>query len=507
MSEAARRRIFVEADTVHGRVQGIQSTGIKQFKGIPYGAPTGGSNRFMPPARPAAWSGVRECFGHGQVCPQTLTDLRFDYGVMIHWDYQTGGMGEDCLVLNLWTPGLKDGAKRPVLVSFHGGGFATGSGNGIGFDGAQLARFGDVVVVTVNHRLSSFGYLHLADLGAPAEFEYAGVAGIMDLAASLEWVRDNIENFGGDPGNVTIFGQSGGGAKTSTLMAAPKARGLFHRAAVQSGSLLRLTPRERATAHAEQMLKQLDIPVGRIRDLQRLPWQQILEAQAVVFGANAFGMAPVFDGNYFPHEPFDPVAPPESAHVPLIVSTTLEDAGLVLTQFTLTEEQLAATLNERFKGRGTQMLSLYRQHYPNKTPYQLLAMILTDGGFRRSALRQAQLKAEQGTAPVYMYQWDWPSPAFGGRYGAAHGLDVGASFREARDGNDMTRLAHELSSAWVAFARTGNPNTDALPSWPAYDTAARATMVFDTPTRVVRDPRSELRQLWEQMPVFATLLG
>jgi para-nitrobenzyl esterase len=507
MSEPARPKIFVETDTVYGRVQGIQSTGIKQFKGIPYGAPTGGSNRFMPPVRPAPWSGVRECFGHGQVCPQTLTDLRFDFGVMIHWDYQTGGMGEDCLVLNVWTPGLRDGAKRAVLVSFHGGGFATGSGNSIGFDGAQLARFGDVVVVTVNHRLSSFGYLHLADLGAPPEFAYAGVTGIMDLAASLEWVRDNIENFGGDPGKVMIFGQSGGGLKTSTLLAAPKARGLFHRAAVQSGSLLRLTPRERATEHAHQMLKQLDMPVSRIADLQHLPWQQILEAQVVVFGANVFGLAPVLDGNYFPHEPFDPHAPAESADIPLIVSTTLEDAGLVLTQFGLTEAMLKATLEERFKGQGARMLALYRKHYPTKSPYLLLAMILTDGGFRRAAMIQAERKAMQGTAPVYMYQWDWPSPAFGGRYGATHGLDVGASFREARHGNDLARVAHELSSAWVAFARSGNPNTDALPAWPVYDVRSRATMVFDTPTRLEHDPRSELRQFWDQMPPFQTLAG
>jgi para-nitrobenzyl esterase len=507
MSEPSRPSLFVETDTVYGRVQGIQSTGIKQFKGVPYGAPTSGRNRFMPPARPAAWSGVRECFSHGQVCPQTLTDLRFDFGVMIHWDYQPGGMGEDCLVLNVWTPGLKDGNRRPVLVSFHGGGFASGSGNSIGFDGAQLARFGDVVVVTVNHRLSSFGYLHLADLGAPPEFAHAGVAGIMDLAAALQWVRENIENFGGDPGNVMIFGQSGGGAKTSALLAAPKAKGLFHRAAVQSGSLLRLTPRERATAHADQMLKQLQIPISRIGELQQVPWQKMVEAQTIVFGANPFGMPPVLDGDYFPHEPFEPGAPAESADVPMIISSTLEDAGLVLTQFALTESGLQQFLQERFKEVAAPMLSLYRKHYPDKSPYLMMAMMLTDGGFRRAALQQAERKAAQATAPVYMYQWDWPSPAFGGRYGATHGLDVGATFREAREGNERARLAHELSCAWVAFARTGNPNTSVLPAWPVYDTRTRATMVFDAPTRLQNDPRSELRQFWEKMPQWTTVVG
>jgi para-nitrobenzyl esterase len=263
--------VFVETETIYGKVQGVQTAGVKEFKGIPYGAPTAGRNRFMPPKKPAAWKGVRECLAHGQISPQAPADLRSDYAMMIHWDYQPGGMGEDCLSLNIWTPGLKDGAKRPVLVSFHGGGFATGSGNSIGYDGAQLARFGGVVVVTVNHRLATFGYTHFADLGAPAEFAYAGVAGIMDLTASLEWVRDNIENFGGNPNNVMIFGQSGGGAKTSTLLATPAAKGLFHRAAVQSGSLLKLTPRERATQYAEALLKQLGIAKSPLRICKKCP--------------------------------------------------------------------------------------------------------------------------------------------------------------------------------------------------------------------------------------------
>ncbi|HWW21872.1 MAG TPA: carboxylesterase family protein [Steroidobacteraceae bacterium] len=354
----------------------------------------------------------------------------------------------------------------------------------------------------------AIAYLHLADLGAPPEFAHSGVAGIMDLTAALQWVRENIENFGGDPGNVMIFGQSGGGAKTSVLLATPKAKGLFHRAAVQSGSLLRLTPRERASAHAEQLLQQLQMPVSRISELQQLPWQQILEAQAVVFGVNPFGLAPVLDGDYLPHEPFEPQAPPESADIPMIVSSTLEDAGLVLTQFGLTESAPQTTLQERFQDQAAPMLSLYRKHYPDKSPYRMLAMILTDGGFRRFAIQQAERKAAQASAPVYMYQWDWESAAFGGRYGATHGLDVGASFREARAGNDEARVAHELSSAWVAFARSGNPNTPALPSWPSYDIRTRATMVFDEPTtHLQNDPRSQLRQFWEKMPQFASLIG
>ena len=500
--------IFMETDTVYGKVQGIQNTGIKEFKGIPYGASTGGRNRFMPPKKPAPWKGVRECFAHGQISPQAPTDLRSDYGMMIHWDYQPGGMGEDCLTLNIWTPGLKDGAKRAVLVSFHGGGFTTGSGNAIGFDGAQLARFGDVVVVTVNHRLGALGYTQLADLGAPAEFAYAGCAGIMDLTASLEWVRDNIESFGGNPRNVMIFGQSGGGAKTSAILATPAAKGLFHRAAVQSGSMLKFVPKDRATQGAEALLKQLGIPKSRVADLQKVSWQQLLEAQVAAGAATpGIGAGPVLDGKYLTHDPFDPSAPPESAEIPLIVSTTLEDAALSLTNFTISETDLKAIADKRYNNRGAEILALYRKYYPEKSPFLIQAMMFTDGGFRRSAFKQAELKAAQGQGDIYMYQWEWPTPAFGGRYGAVHGLDVSGSFREARDGNDMARVADQLSSSWVAFAKTGNPNNSRIPPWPTFDAKTRATMIFGAPTQLENDPRSEIRAFWEHMPPPAGPLG
>jgi para-nitrobenzyl esterase len=502
---SATGKIFIEADTAYGKVQGIQSTGIKEFKGIPYGASTGGRNRLMPPKKPAAWKGVRECLAHGQISPQALADLRSDYGIMIHWDYQPGGMGEDCLNLNIWTPGLKDNAKRPVLVSFHGGGFTTGSGNAIGYDGAQLARFGDVVVVTVNHRLGAFGYTQLADLGAPAEFSYAGCAGIMDLAASLEWVRDNIENFGGNPNNVMIFGQSGGGAKTSSMLATPAAKGLFHRAAVQSGSMLKFVPRDRATMGTEALLKQLEIPKTRIADLQNISWQQLLEAQ-VAAGAGV-GTGPVLDGKYLTHDPFDPAAPPESAQIPLIVSTTLEDAALSLTNFNLSEADLKALIDKRYQNRSAEILAMYRKYYPEKSPYLIQAMMLTDAGFRRSAIKQAELKAAQGKGAIYMYQWEWPTPAFGGRYGAVHGLDVSGSFREAREGNDAARVADQLSSSWVAFAKTGDPNNARIPPWPSFDAKTRATMIFGTPTQLENDPRSEIRTFWEHMPPPGGPLG
>ena len=499
LSGSGESKLFYTVETNSGKVQGIVTAGIKEFKGIPYGAPTGGKNRFMPPKKPAPWTGVRECFGHGQCSPQTPSNLRSEYGMMIQWDQQSGGMGEDCLVLNVWTPGVNDGQKRAVLVSFHGGGFATGSGNAPGFDGAQLALFGDVVVVTVNHRLASFGYTHLADLGAPPEFAYAGVAGIMDLVASLQWVKDNIENFGGDPNRVMIFGQSGGGAKTSTILATPSAKGLFHRAAVQSGSSLRFTTRETATKAAEQLLTKLGIGKNNIADIQKISWQQLLEAQTGIVG-----FAPVLDGTILPHHPFDPVAPPESTDVPVIISTTLEDAALSLTNFNLDEAGLKVLLNQRYTGKADDILALYRQRYPHKSPFLIQAQVFTDAGFRRSAITQAERKAALGKAPPYMYLWNWVSPGFNSKFGAVHGTDVSASFHNVRDNivgvgaPEGKVMCDRLASAWVAFAKTGDPNNPQIPRWPAYDASTRATMIFDTDTRVENDPRTEIRKFWEQ---------
>jgi para-nitrobenzyl esterase len=501
-AQAQRDQLFWTVDTTSGKVQGISNTGIKEFKGIPYGAPTGGKNRYLPPQKPAAWTGVRECFAHGQISPQTLANLNSNYAMMIQWDLHVGGMGEDCLSLNVWTPGVGDGGKRAVMVSFHGGGFATGSGNGAGYDGAQLSKFGDVVVVTVNHRLASFGYLHLADLGAPPEFAHAGVVGMMDLVASLEWVRDNIEKFGGDPSKVMIFGQSGGGAKTSTVLAMPSAKGLFHSAGVQSGSTIRSATREAGTKSAEALLAKLGIAKGNIADIQKVSWQQILEAQTSA-GAS---FTPVVDGTVIPHHPFDPAAPPESADVPVIISTTLEDAALALTNFDLTEDGLHKMMNERYGEKADAMVALYRNRYPNKSPYLIQAQIGTDAGGRRNAIMQAERKAAMSKAPTYMYLWEYASPGFGGKFGAVHGTDVSASFYNFRDGVGGTGAPREkalwgtFASAWVSLAKTGNPNNAKTPNWPAYDEAKRATMIFDNETRAENDPRAEMRKFWADSP-------
>src|SRR5579872_3289693 len=502
---AGSSELFFTADTTYGKVQGMANTGIKEFKGIPYGAPTGGKTRYMPPKKPSSWAGVRECFAYGQISPQTISSAASDYGQLIQWDLHYGtGMGEDVLTLNVWTPAIKDGGKRAVLVSFHGGGFATGSGNGPQYDGTQLARLADVVVVTVNHRLASLGYLHLADLGAPPEFATAGVVGMMDLVASLEWVRDNIENFGGDPAKVMIFGQSGGGAKTSTMLAIPSAKGLFHSAGIQSGSTIRSATREQGTKSAELLLAKLGIDKGNIADIQKVPWQQILEAQTSL-GAGA-GFAPVVDGAILPHHPFDPAAPPESADVPIIISNTLEDAALRLTNWDLTEEGLRSMMNQRYGAKAEPMLAMYRNRYPDKSPYLIQAQIDTDAVARRGANLQAERKAAQGKAPAYMYLWSFPSGGFDGKFGAVHGADVSATFNNYRDGVGGTGSEEEralwsrFATTWIAMAKNANPNNSKIPNWPAYDAQTRATMIFEKEVRVENDPRSEIRKFWTEMP-------
>ncbi len=508
--------IFPVAETTHGKVQGIENAGIKEFKFIPYGAPTGGRDRYMPPKKPAPWKGVRNCIGYGPICPQTPADLRAEYGMMIQWDRHVGvgGMGEDVLHLNVWTPGVNDNAKRPVLVSFHGGGYTTGSGNFPGYDGAQMARFGNVVVVTVTHRLAAYGFLNLVDAGAPADFAHAGVCGMMDLVASLEWVRDNIANFGGDPSRVMIFGQSGGGAKTSVMLGNPAAKGLFHRAAVQSGSALKLATREDSAKMSAALLAKLNISKKNVASIQHVPWEAILSAQVAVTAENPgtqFG--PVLDGTYFPHHPFDPVAPPESADVPVIVSSMLEDAALRLINFDLDEAGLEKVISTRYGDKAAQIIPMYRKASPNKTPYLIQAQIFTDASLRRNVNAQVERKSALGRAPAYQYLWEWPSPGFNGKFGAVHGTDVSASFYNVRDpivgvGSTVGSLmCKRLATTWCSFAATGDPNNAEIPHWPAYDAKDRSVMIFDETMRAENDPRSEMRAFWEAMPPARGALG
>ena len=322
----------VVVDTSSGKVRGTVQDGIRVFKGIPYGASPAGKNRFMPPNKPAPWSGVREATAFGHSAPQPQWAGPYDFLRIIDW-VTIPGQAEDCLVLNVWTRAVKDNAKRPVLVSFHGGGFALGSGSHILYNGHPLAKFGDVVVVTLNHRLGCLGYLSMVDVGAPQEFAQAGASGMLDCVLALEWVRDNIANFGGDSGNVMIFGQSGGGAKVSHLLAMPAARGLFHKAAIQSGSRLRAITREAAARATEQLLTRIGFTKKRVTELQQVPVEMLISAQGSLEESPDVEFAPPLDGSAIVRHPFDPDAPAISADVPVIVSTTLDDESSSFDRF------------------------------------------------------------------------------------------------------------------------------------------------------------------------------
>jgi para-nitrobenzyl esterase len=482
-------------ETTYGKVRGVVEQGTRLFRGIPYGSDTAGKNRFMPPAKPASWSGIRDCTNWGHIAPQKVTGAEAsEYTRLVGWNNYRGGLSEDCLNLNIWAP--LSGEKRAVMVAFHGGGFTSGSGNLAALEGDHLVREGGVVVVTVNHRLGALGYTDLSGIGG-AEFGPSGSVGMMDCAVALKWVRDNIEAFGGDPGRVMIFGQSGGGAKCSILMCMPSAHGLFHRVAVQSGSTIRLTHHDAARKQADVLLNKLGVGAKDIGKLQSLPFAQLVAAQGRV--------GPVVDGTVIPRDPFDPDAPALSANVPMVIGTCLEDQGLGMTDWDIDESGLKGWLQAQVPGKAEMILAQYRRIYPKKRPFLIKAMIATDKAWRRNAVLQAERKAAQHRAAAYMYRWDWPTPAANGKFGAIHGTDLSMSFANADTpvgtGSPEARLmAKRLGSAYLAFAKTGDPNNANIPAWPAYDLPERAVMIFDRTTRLERDPHRELRLFWDELP-------
>jgi para-nitrobenzyl esterase len=508
--------IFPLVDTAQGKVRGVTAGGVNMFKGIRYGGDTSGKNRFMPPTPAPKWAGVRDAINYGQYAPQMPNSRVVDYTGLIMFDIQPGGMGEDCLVLNLWTPTLDSSAKKPVLFHIHGGGYYGGSGNSAGYDGEALARFGDCVVITVNHRLGAFGFLNLAGEGTP--FARSSAVGMMDIVQALRWVHENVAAFGGDPSRVLVFGQSGGGAKTSVLMAMPAAQGLYHRAGVMSGATLRLPEVEAAQKNTAQLLSILGVEKGHAAKLQTLSFEAILAAQATMEAADRSrgeaprSFAPTIDGVAIPAHPFDPTAPAISAEIPMIISNVIDERAYRMSNFNLDEAGLHTFIARRVgEERAGAVLKMYRDEDPVATPFILGARFDTDDTFRRPSLLQTERKAALHKASVWSYLWKVPSPAYGGRYGTPHGSDVGPSLHDVRGGLNGTsaesvRLADELASAWVAFAATGNPNNPRTPNWPAYTLPARATLVFDHETRAQEDPRSQFRQFWEKEPAPRALL-
>jgi para-nitrobenzyl esterase len=504
-ARSAESKLFPIVETAEGKVRGLRSGRIAIFKGLRYGADTSGANRFLPPQPVAPWAGVRDALDYGNIAPQIPGDRRHAYADLILNDVQPGGMGEDCLVLNLWTPDPSPSAKRPVIVRFHGGGFYGGSSNNPGGDGEMLARFGDCVVVTVNHRLSALGYLYLGDDGPLAD---SGAAGMQDLVASLRWVARNVEAFGGDPSRVLIVGQSGGGAKVSHLLAMPGAKGLFSSAGVMSGSRLTAMTREQAAKAADLLLRQLGLQADQISELRAVPYATLLAAQAEVEaedrarGEAPRSFAPVI-GDAIPRHPFTPGAPQESLDIPLVVSTALDERTYRETRFDMEWDEVRKNLERRVGAEADMLLSAYRDDDPGATAFIINARINSDTTFRLGADTMLERRLAAGGAPTWAYLWASPSPAFGGRYGAVHGIDVAYSMHDIRfplagPTSDNLRLADEIASAWVAMAATGDPANPKTPAWPAYDLTSRNTLVFGQPTQTRSDPRGFFREYWSK---------
>ena len=502
--------------TEYGRVQGLSRDGIQQFLGLRYAAPPVGALRFQPPQDAEPWDGIADAVAMGAPCMQayspsgpTVTDFTRQMNTLFPTLSEQKIDNEDCLFLNVWTPGTDD-AARPVMVWFHGGGYAYGSGGWPAYDGHNLAQRGDVVIVTVNHRLNAFGYLNLEPIYGE-EFARSANAGNLDLVQSLEWVRDNIAAFGGDPNNVTIMGESGGGSKVSHLLATPAADGLFHKAIIQSGPGVTSGDAEQAADLAAELLAELD--VDGAQELRDIGPESILDAERAVlarhgqgFGGPSFG--PIMDGDVLPRQPFVPNAPPQSNDVPVMIGWNKDEMTLFtasqpwfgrLTDETLS--QMAAT----FGPAGSDLIAAYRELEPDYSPTYLANRALT-ARFIQGSYVIADAQSAAG-APVYVYRLTWETPVNGGIFKTPHTLDIPFMFDNVETsrvlvgpGDEPERLAAMMSDAWISFARTGMPSSDLLPEWPRYTAEHRNVMEFDTTPAVADDPERAARGILSAAP-------
>src|SRR5712664_1531659 len=517
------------AETNAGKIRGFKRNGVYIFKGVPYGASTAGARRFMPPVKPEPWTGIRNALQYGRICPY-LDSAHFDTNgknlassdedqFVLHRGAAATVPGEDCLRLNVWTPEISASHNRPVMVYMHGGGFTAGSGHDLlAYDGESLARNHDAVVVNHNHRLNVYGYLNLGHLGGE---EYASSAnvGMLDLVAVLEWVRDNIKTLGGDPGNVNNFGQSGGGGKVLALMAMPSAKGLFHRAIVQSGPFLKSLSPDYSGRLAELLLAELGLSKSQLSELQVIPVDRLSGAATEAMkkmprpkpslrrSYGEYDWGPTVDGLILPRHPFDPGAPPISADVPLLTGTDLHEGVSGLDRpdaNAMGVEELNRLVKEEFGDRSQTIIDAYRRDYPNANPFDLYAIIAA-ASFRRPAFEQASRKAALGSGPAYSYIYSWRTPVLKNEHGTFHACEIAFTFDNAEICDHYSGgtpeafiLSKQISTAWVNFARAGNPNHDDLPHWPTYTAEHQATMYFNTPCEVRNDPEGEGLRLMAQ---------
>lgn len=485
------------AVTTHGSVRGYTDNGVTVFKGIRYGASTE-PRRFQPPVPPPAWRDTVDAFSYGPSSPQLGAE---------------DAISEDCLFLNVWTPAVKDGAKRPVMFYIHGGAYSNGSGSSPLYDGATLAKRGDVVVVTVNHRLNAFGYLYLRRFGGD-RYPDSGNCGQLDLVLALQWVQSNIAAFGGDPGNVLVFGQSGGGAKIATMMAMPAADGLFHRAASMSGQQVTASGPANATARTTAFLDAIGVAPDEIGTLQDMDVDRLLrglEASDPVLPYGRVYFGPVLDMRSLTRHPFYPDAAPQSLGIPMIIGNTHDETRAFLRDdryYELDWDELPEMLipNMRVDIRPEFVVEEYRKLYPGISPSDLFFKATTAARSWRAAIIEAEERAKQGRNNTWAYQLNFASPVEP-RLGAPHTFDIPLVFGTldaegslTGTGENARRVSRHMGDAFIAFARHGSPQTGALPEWRPYSLQDRETMVFDVEPHLENDPRGAERELFSRVP-------
>ncbi len=486
------------ATTTYGKVRGYIDKGINAFKGIPYGGDTS-SRRFMAPVPPEKWNDVREAMEYGPSSPQRGRDGQ--------------KMSEDCLYINIFTPALRDKGKRPVMFYLHGGAYSGGSGSSPLYDGVNLCKRGNVVVVSINHRLNAFGYLYLSRYNNEL-FGDSGNVGQLDLILALKWVKDNIAEFGGDPNQIMVFGQSGGGAKIATMMAMPAAKGLFHRAATMSGQQITASGPHNASLRTKVLLDALKIDEKNIGEIKTIAFEKIVEAMAATdpvlgFGSVYFG--PVLDQRWLMRHPFYPNAPAQSANIPMIIGNTHDETKAFLggdqTNWTVTWEQLPDKLipNLRVDIDPDYVIKEYRKLYPDLSASEMLFRITTASRSWRGAIIEAEERAK-ASSPAWAYQLDWASEREGGKFGAPHASDIQLVFDNidkqgaTATGSSAQKIADIMSETFIAFAKTGNPNNKLIPDWKKYSMSKRETMVFNVPPHLENDPRGAERKIFERVP-------